>query len=77
MLWRIARRGYITWALLVVWNAVMALSVIAIGGPGSWTPGAPVFLLCALSSVALLLAPSMREYVGVGGLFRRGSVARA
>jgi hypothetical protein len=77
LLWRLARRGHITWALLIVWNAFIALSVIAVGPGSGWNIDAPLPLACTLASLALLLSPSMREFVGVrGGLWRRG-VSRA
>lgn len=71
LLWRLARRGHIVWALLIAWNAFLALTVIGIGGPGGWTVAAPLMLACAAGSLALLLTPSMRAYVGVRGALRR------
>lgn len=65
LLWRLERRGRIVWTLMVVWNAFLVLAVLGTGDPGSWTTGAPLLLACALASVALLLSPSMRAYVGV------------
>jgi hypothetical protein len=75
LLWRLARRGHIVWALLLVWNTFLALSAIAIGGPGGWTVGAPLMLACSAACVVLLLTPSMREHVGVR--VRRRGVSRA
>jgi hypothetical protein len=71
VLWRLARRGYITWSLLVVWNAFLALALVSLADHGTWSVGAPLLFLCAAASVALLLTPSMREQVAVRGLFRR------
>ena len=77
MLWRLARRGHIMWALLLVWNVVMVLAFVGTADPSSWTPGAPLFFLCMIAPVALLLSRSMREHVGVRGPFgRRGRLAR-
>jgi hypothetical protein len=77
LLWRVARRGRIIWALMVVWNAFILLAILGTGGPGAWSAGAPLFLGCALASVLLLLSPSMREYVGVRALPRRGGASHA
>src|SRR6476646_9956200 len=77
LLWRIARRGRIVWTLLLVWNAFLALSVIALTPLFEWSAGAPLLLACALASVALLLAPSMRYYVGVRPPLRRRRPSRA
>ncbi len=66
----LARRSVLAWTLLLLWNlfATLAFGLVFGGGSGSgeWLlPSAPLFLLLGLSSVGLLLSPSMREHVGI------------
>lgn len=65
-------RGHVfAWALLLVWNAFLVLTVVA-GSGGTWLPGVPLVLLDGILGLALQLAPSMRAHVG---LRREGTVA--
>ena len=63
----LARGSLTAWALLLLWNVFVGLSV-AVASSGAWLlPSAPLLLLVAVGSAGLLLSPSMRELVG----FRR------
>ena len=61
----LARRSRVAWSLLLAWNAFLALAVAAISG-GTWLlPSGPLFVLIALTSVGLLVSPSMLQHVGI------------
>ena len=60
----LARGSVVSWTLLLLWNLLMLLAIAAATGAGmQWS--APVLLMVALASVALLLSSSMRRHVGV------------
>jgi hypothetical protein len=58
-------RGHVSaWALLLVWNVFLVLTVVAVSS-GTWLPGTPLILLNGILGLALQLAPSMRTHVGL------------
>jgi hypothetical protein len=60
----VARGHALAWALLLVWNVLLVLTVVAVSS-GTWLPGTPLVLLNGMLGLALQLAPSMRTHVGL------------
>jgi hypothetical protein len=60
----VARGHAFGWALLLIWNIFLVLTVVAATG-GTWAPGTPLILLDGTLGLALQLAPSMRAHVGL------------
>ena len=66
VLFALARRSRTWWALLLLWNVFLVLSVaLAVGNPEGMTVGAPRLALLGLSCAVLQLRPSMRHHVGL------------
>ena len=60
----LARGSVVSWTLLLLWNLFLSFAIAAATGAGMlWS--APLLLLVALASAALLLSSSMRRHVGV------------
>ena len=60
----LARGSAVSWTLLLLWNLFMSFAIAAATGAGMlWS--APLLLVVALASVALLLSSSMRRHVGI------------
>lgn len=67
LLWRLARGGPIAWMLLLTWNLLASLAVLAIIGNGSgvlWGNVA-VMVIPSLAMVSLLLSVQMRRHAGL------------
>jgi hypothetical protein len=64
LLFGVARGHVLPWALLLIWNLFLVLTVVALSG-GSWLPGTPLVLLNGVLGLALGLTPSMRIHVGL------------
>jgi hypothetical protein len=60
----VARGHFLAWVLLLIWNALIVLAVLASSG-GTWLPGTPLVLLSGILCLALQLAPSVRARVGL------------
>jgi hypothetical protein len=60
----IARGHAFAWALLLIWNVFLLLTVVAVTG-GTWAPGTPLILANGILGLMLQLAPSMRAHMGL------------
>lgn|GEM_PF-4329299 len=77
VLWRLARRGRMTWRVLLAGNTFLTVAIAATLDPGEWTVGGPLLFACSLASVVLLLSPSMREHIWPRSLSRARGISRA
>lgn len=65
LLFALARGSVLSWGLLLLWNLFVVFSIAAASGGHLLFPRAPLLLLTAVSSALMLLAPSMREHIGI------------
>jgi hypothetical protein len=74
LLWGVARRSWLSWSLLLIWNVFYVLAIALVVPGGSISASGLAILACSALAAGLLLSPSMRAHLG-GSARRAGSRA--